>query len=715
MKIKSIIACGLLLLTVGAATTSCEDMFTADNKLVTTDLAPKDTLYQVMGIVKRMQKLADKTVLLGEIRADLVTVNDDVASVDIQHLHENKVRSDNAYNKPADYYAVINNCNIYLAHVDSLLKSHGEYYYEKEICAVKCFRAWCYLELAKIYGAVPVPDNFTKPVLTANAAETIVRSGTKRDMLDIINFCIGDLRAYANMDKNNALRPDYGALWNGMNYANMFIPVRVLLGELYLWRGSYTGEESDFENAVCMYHDFFCFPNEERSVVSQTRRENQVSTDVLASGVALWGNRSHIGNPATGTGQGYASTRFALGSDQIGVIPCDTSSYYGTTSDLRTVFCSQYANNYYPWVSPSQRLRAISTSQTYWYYLYQNSTEISLAFSDNPNDYDSPEYVGDLRLPIVHMTHSNAARSKENAKLNDEMSFIRKWSEGTSLLSDDRKQPFVPYYRIPILYLHMAEALNRAGYPETAFAVLKYGLTYEVMNDRDIISQGEFDGLCKLKSSGFSRTEPLYTDKEMADKTESSFVIWHSERFSNPAIGENQTSSNGSWLMFPSNAQTGAKMQIGIHSLGCGTSDVNTAYELDDAETKAGFRTDYMTVGKEPAPLAEGATPEEIELWNNAKSEYDGAIKHNEEVDADNEAYRQTLLPKRQAYVAQLILDEEALEGMFEGYRFYDLMRYQMQEGKFGSSIVLPEYLKKYEADEDYMTGKPWFLTLPAR
>ena len=35
--------------------TSCEDMFTAENKLVATDLTPQDTVYQVMGIMKRMQ------------------------------------------------------------------------------------------------------------------------------------------------------------------------------------------------------------------------------------------------------------------------------------------------------------------------------------------------------------------------------------------------------------------------------------------------------------------------------------------------------------------------------------------------------------------------------------------------------------------------------------------------------------------------------------
>ena len=187
MKLKSIIACGLLLLGVGAATTSCEDMFTAENTLVTTDLAPKDTLYQMMGIVKCMQKLADRTVLLGEIRADLVEVDAVHASADIQELGNNAISATNVYNQPADYYAVINNCNIYLAYVDTMRYAQGtRKYFYREVCAVKCFRAWCYLELLKNYGEVPF---VTEPIENSDKAESIVASGQKADMKTILDFC----------------------------------------------------------------------------------------------------------------------------------------------------------------------------------------------------------------------------------------------------------------------------------------------------------------------------------------------------------------------------------------------------------------------------------------------------------------------------------------------------------------------------------------------
>ena len=46
---------------------------------------PTDSLYSVMGIINRMQIIADRTVLLGEVRADLMSVTD-AASSDLKRL-----------------------------------------------------------------------------------------------------------------------------------------------------------------------------------------------------------------------------------------------------------------------------------------------------------------------------------------------------------------------------------------------------------------------------------------------------------------------------------------------------------------------------------------------------------------------------------------------------------------------------------------------------
>ena len=702
MKLKSIIACGLLLLGVGAATTSCEDMFTAENSLVTTDLAPKDTLYQMMGIVKRMQKLADRTVLLGEIRADLVEVDPAHASADIQELGENRVSLSNAYNKPADYYAVINSCNIYLANVDTMRYAQGtRKYFEKEVCAAKCFRAWCYLELLKNYGSVPF---VTEPVDDSDQAEDIVASGQKGDMKTILDFCIQDLQKYPYMDENNELRQAYGnQSYAGVRYRDIFLPVRALLGELYLWRASYTDSQEDYINAIRMYHDYFAFPDEEIST------ENHSKTWMDRELNRHWSDS-------------YLSYFSSSSRYNAGVLPLDTTAYYGTVTDVRAVFNSQYSNKYYPSVIPSQRIKNISKMQDYCAYTYEIGRADTLYGSHDANNFDEKIEEGDLRLSSVFETSSNFRESQYNSDVNPLRYSIEKYMGGGST---DHRLSYIPFFRNNILYLHLAEALNRAGFPETAYAILAYGLSYYTLSDRDIISQDEFDRLCEIKSYGFTAQEPMYADNaELFAKTNGSFVIWDSNVF---GMLDKSTSTMGNYQR-----RGGNSIQVGIHSLGSGDTEYNKKYYLDDSTTIASMYANYpdpdLPVYQEVPVLDETSTAEDSLNYQNAidanleaDSLYQVEVVKTDSLRRSYLSTDATVRATRQAHVAQLILDEEALEGMFEGVRFYDIMRYQMQDKKggqsIGTTITLPAYIaEKYEAlEKDNMTGKPWYLPLPAR
>ena len=216
-----------------AAATSCSDFIYDDSDQVTyadkSILADDaDTLWAVAGIMNKMQVIADRTILLGEVRGDLVSLTTD-ASADLRQLADFTVDGDNKYNQPRDYYAVINNCNYFLAHADTTLRnSRNERIFIKEYAAVKAFRAWTYLQLALNYGRVPF---ITTPILSLDDADATIDN--QADLAEICRYFIADLTPLASVEM-----PGYGPI-RSTDSRLFYYPINVLLGDLYLWSGQY--------------------------------------------------------------------------------------------------------------------------------------------------------------------------------------------------------------------------------------------------------------------------------------------------------------------------------------------------------------------------------------------------------------------------------------------------------------------------------------------
>ena len=116
MKRISIICAVALALLLGGLT-SCEDMLDVSSSSVQYEDSHElnsaaDSLYSVVGILSKLQEIADRTVLLGELRGDLVTSNEHTEK-DLRELINHEVSADNIYTNDSDYYAVINNLNYY--------------------------------------------------------------------------------------------------------------------------------------------------------------------------------------------------------------------------------------------------------------------------------------------------------------------------------------------------------------------------------------------------------------------------------------------------------------------------------------------------------------------------------------------------------------------------------------------------------------------------
>lgn len=676
MKTQSIIFSALLLLGTGVATTSCEDLLDAENKLVTTDFAPQDTVYQYNGIIHAMQGVVDQSILLGELRADLVTVNA-AASTDLQQLGANNVSTDNAYNNPASFYNVINNCNIYLHYVDSTRLSKGESYFEREIISVKTFRAWCYLELAKIYGSVPF---VTEPVLESNAAKQIVESGERKNMEEICTYFIEDLLPYAFKDRNYDLVPHYKLADNNLVYAA--IPLRVMLGDLYLYRSAFTQSRSDAKEAVRFLHDYLTFTNEELATDGEQKS---------------WNSADFRGFSTATTSSNYITR-----------IPMDSISYYGGTySELRSVFNSTPGNNYYAAVTPSDRLLSISNSQPYCYWdaeqtsnqdtivghptvdEIKSSGAIGMSNSGLSDDEAARRLYGDLRYSLFYNT--NSVSDQYHAEYSTQRQGITKYlGASSSMASNDERLSTVTLIRPLTVYYHLCEALNHAGYPETAFALLKYGLSNTVINDTTKVSSSERLGLKSITSYGFS--------SDAADWDED--IFYTADRFAN----KNSTISvNSSKTLLYSGRQ------MALAAYGSGDVQCNPNFYLPTDST--GLQEVPVDTLSAKIAAFNPVTHEDSVAYNELCAQYLDLCDSIDAVKAANAKWlaSETVKVPRMEAVDSMLIDQYALEFAYEGTRYYDLMRYSKYWGK----NYLGEAVAKRGGSNTITESNGWYLTLP--
>lgn len=578
------IAC--FLLPVGV--TSCSSMLENESDLVEFEdnnklSSAQDSLYSVMGIIRQMQVIADRTVLLGEVRADLMEPTDR-AKTSVKQMANNDWSTDNEFNNIADFYAVINNCNFFINNVDLKLKKlNGEYVFEKEYVAVKAYRAWTYLQLAKIYGEVPL---ITKFISTEKEAAAEMNKPYS-NMQQICDFFINDLEQVGPDGKKyvDVAFPQYGNI-NGISSEKFFIPVRVLLGDLCLW-GQY------YEKAANYFHDFLTDVNKFRPT---------------GLDCSMWG-----GNNFADFSQAWRSTNAyntsANSEEQITVIPLEDNEFFGQKSYINDVYNSTQNNYYYFQVTPSNVIKDLSAAQNYIYYRETSATQKDTIYAPKenlgPNSKDI--YRGDLRLSTAY-EYQNLNQSN-TSKYNTLYQNINNVSTTN-----------ISLYRLQYIYLLFAEALNFAGFPESAFHVLKYGLAKYSIEDN-------VHGIC-------------LTEQVRAGN----LLYFNVDRFTARIKVKDSYSGN----------------TMGIHARGCGDVEYDSLYTL-------------------PVPASECSYNDSVALIKPVVEKY--------------------------------LIDEMALETMFEGKRFYDLMRFAIRRND--PDFLATQIGKRNPAlTEKLKNQKNWYLPI---
>ncbi len=477
---KKIIFAIAALLGLGTVV-SCSDMLETDSsqRLFDPDMNDKtDSMYYAFGVLQALQAVTDQYYLQGEMRGDLVEVMPGVTDKNLQELASFTAGTSNKYDSAYQYYRVINNCNYYIAHRDTSLLTGSTEVVKNEYVAIKAIRAWAYLQLVRNYGEVPF---VTQPLTSISQIEST--NFPMKDLAGIVAELAPDLAQYSGTPCPNHGEFDLGSTNWGANIKLIsqyfYIPVDVILGDLYL-------ENNDYANAVKYYVNYFT------NVASANNTVMAFSGDISSLPRTMY-DRIPLGMSIFTRGDYSNLFKLDNKNEMITKVQMPVSRQKGITSVLPEI----YGFDFYGTSSnrgatprleqvqlkPSASYLELIDTLTYYYYESGNAISLSSAKICDARYYSFTEEV-DFGDDSTQVWISKVANAN------------------------------VYLYRSTTVWLHLAEALNRLGYPDLAFAILKDGLNQSVLD----YGTEEFGGYITAAGKNLlTNVYPLITDAT-ADK-----------------------------------------------------------------------------------------------------------------------------------------------------------------------------------------------------
>lgn len=476
MKTKSIISLLVFCMTLGMLTTSCEDMLTPDSERHSYKVAT-DTLYSYWGIVKSLQNIAERYVILNECRGDLVEgtgyVSDTIAAILNfgQNGYEDKYQDGACkYLRISDYYHVINSCNAYIAQCDTFRTTGTDRKYMiREYSQVQAIRAWVYMQLVYAYGEVPF---YTEPLLTTDAINKMANDPNRQmaNASNLVDLLAPDLISMEYVERRYGfpLYNSYGDTdASNSNFvchsSKLMFPVSLVLGDLYLMKG----DQASCREAATHYYNYLNYtdggplPMGYYSTANVMEGQEQPTYEWMRSPYRETSKNSRNYESITCIPSNKGKLDGNVNTDICRLFGFEPKTSTSGGGDDVTSYVD-LTLNFERQLVASRGYDALCDSQQYEIYI-----------GDSNNPFLSLQVMPDVGDARRSWTLNEVGR-QYTGRLGDDQVFGTFVSKQNPSRSFSTVYPVV--YRRSQVWLHFAEALNRAGYPSYAFAILKNGL-----------------------------------------------------------------------------------------------------------------------------------------------------------------------------------------------------------------------------------------------
>lgn len=605
----------LILCVIG--TSSCSDMFETESKSVVFDhtlSTANDSLYSALGILGQMQKLSERYVLMGELRGDLMSATEDAVEA-IQEVANFNVSPSNTYCDVTDYYSVINNCNYAITYMDTSLVNFDTKEMLPEFAAIKTMRAWTYWQLALLRGDV---QWMTEPItdLGQSNAEYPVKT-----IDELAEMLIEDLVPYIGIREL-----DYGFIgdYSSQKY---FIPLDLLLGDLYLYLNRY-------DEAAQAYYRYIYNHNVTVTwnYVTRFTSEGNFSSSTF---ISSYSGEMLCGLPSHEDPTGYHPELIRLAFNfKPSVVPA------ASFVDSMALKPSFYRLN-----DGQQGLEAVCVGDQRGQGLTNGGGSTPVSYGVYAEGYDTKTLIA---------KYMNCAKSHSGSDPQNE------YVNGLTYTN------IVPLYRNSMVYLRLAEALNRSGRPSLALAVMRYGLRRDVVSGTNMkVNEWE------LNASYTNFTEDRFNDNR-------------------------GTMGRGRGFAVDANAEE-VNRWIGIPDF---TRETVTVQDKDD----------------DGNPLFEEVQATDDDgnlLWEDEAQTI--PVMEQKPVMITVGVHTEESMNDSILFVEDLLVDEMAAETAFEGNRFFDLLRVARHRNEFPAYMaerVSRRFGKEGRASKkaELLNPDKWFL-----